>query len=156
MNKQTLTSIIIIVVALVAGLVALQVSSNKKAGKPGQYDELASCIKESGATFYGAFWCPHCNNQKKLFQGSDKLLNYVECSTPDGSGQTQVCIDAGIQSYPTWKFADGTILTGEVSLEDLAAKTSCEANLPNNTSTFEEENTETNVSEGESSNALTN
>ena len=130
MNKQTLTSIIVIAVALIAGLIILQQTSNKSAGKPGQYDSLATCIAESGATFYGAFWCPHCNNQKKLFEGSDKLLPYTECSNPDGNSQTQVCIDAGIQSYPTWEFADGTRMTGEVSLADLAAKTGCEATLP--------------------------
>ncbi len=133
MNKQTLTSIIVIAVALIAGLIILQQTSNKSAGKPGQYDSLATCIKDSGATFYGAFWCPHCNNQKKIFEGSDKLLPYVECSNPSGNEQTQVCIDAGIQSYPTWEFADGTRMTGEVSLADLAAKAGCEATLPINT-----------------------
>lgn len=148
MNKQTLTSIIVIAVALIGGLIILQSASNKSAGKPGQYDALATCIAESGATFYGAFWCPHCNNQKKMFGNSEKLLPYVECSNPSGNGQTQACIDADIQSYPTWEFADGTRLTGEVSLADLAAKTSCEATLPENM-----ENLDTEESLGESSEA---
>jgi thiol-disulfide isomerase/thioredoxin len=92
---------------------------------PSKYDGLATCIKDSGTTFYGAFWCPHCQAQKALFGTAEKLLPYVECSTPDGSGQTQVCKDAGVTGYPTWVFKDGSRLSGEVSLADLAQKTSC-------------------------------
>lgn len=152
MNKQTLTSIIVIAVALIGGLIILQSASNKEANEPGQYDALASCIAESSATFYGAFWCPHCNNQKKAFGKSEKLLPYIECSTPSGDGQTQVCIDAEIQSYPTWKFADGTILTGEVSLSDLATKTGCEATIPQDT----QEDSSADETLGESSEVSTN
>ncbi len=132
MNKQTLISVIVISVAAIIGLVILQQSSNKEAGKPGQYNALATCLGEAGAKFYGAFWCPHCNNQKKAFGKSSELLPYVECSTPDGKGQTQVCLDNQIQSYPTWIFADGTRLTGEQTPQALAEKTACEATLPAN------------------------
>lgn len=92
---------------------------------PGKNDELAQCIEKSGTVFYGAFWCSHCQSQKAAFGRSSKYLPYVECSTSDGQAQTQVCIDKGIKSYPTWIFPDGTIQTGEVSLEVLAEKTSC-------------------------------
>ena len=148
MNKQTLISVIVIAVAVIIGLVILQRASIKEAGKPGQYDALASCLGEAGATFYGAFWCPHCNNQKKAFGKSEEFLPYVECSTPDGNGQTQVCIDNQIQSYPTWIFADGTRLTGEQTPKALAEKTSCEATLPANESEVNE------VEQGETSEAL--
>lgn len=93
---------------------------------PGKYDAFASCIAGSGTTFYGAFWCPHCAAQKDLFGSSADLLPYVECSLPDKTGQTQVCIDAKVQSYPTWQFPDGSRLSGEVSLKGLAEKTGCE------------------------------
>lgn len=92
----------------------------------GTYDTLAQCIADSGAKFYGAFWCPHCQNQKKMFGDSQKLLPYVECSTPDQQGRTQVCIDNNIESYPTWVFTDGSRLQGEIPLSTLAEKTSCE------------------------------
>lgn len=92
---------------------------------PGQYDELAVCLKDKGAVFYGAFWCQHCQNQKKFFGKSAKLLPYVECSKPDGRSQYQVCADAKVESYPTWIFADGERMVGEISLEKLAEKTSC-------------------------------
>lgn len=92
---------------------------------PGKYDEFATCLKDKGAVFYGAFWCTHCQSQKKLFGVSQKLLPYVECSTADGQGQTKECRDNNIQSYPTWTFADGTTLNGEIPLSQLADKTSC-------------------------------
>ncbi len=123
MSKQTIISIIVIIVALGAILFFVK----KADSKPGVYDEFASCLAEQDATFYGAFWCPHCNDQKKLFGSkSVKNLDYVECSTPDGKGQTQVCIDAEITGYPTWEFADGERVDGVMTLESLAEKTSCE------------------------------
>lgn len=91
---------------------------------PGKLDTFAQCITNSGAKFYGAFWCPHCQAQKAAFGKSAKLLPYVECSNPDKT-QTDVCKDAGITGYPTWVFADGTQASGEVPLQNLAEKTSC-------------------------------
>ncbi len=93
--------------------------------KVSKYDSLATCIKDSGAVFYGAFWCPHCQAQKKLFGSAEQYLPYVECSTPDGNSQLKICEDKKITSYPTWIFKDGSILTGEIPLKDLATKTSC-------------------------------
>lgn len=90
------------------------------------YDAFATCLKDQGAVFYGAFWCPHCQAQKKLFGKSVKLLPYVECSTADATGQTQECVDKKITGYPTWEFADGSRLNGEIPLAQLAEKTSCQ------------------------------
>jgi len=95
-------------------------------GKPGKLDSFATCIKDSGAKFYGAFWCPHCRNQKAMFGKSAKRLPYIECSTPDGKAQLDVCKKAGVEGYPTWEFPDGTRLSGEVTLETLGEKTQCE------------------------------
>jgi hypothetical protein len=123
MNKQTIISILIIIVALGA-IIFFAVEADKK---PGKLDSFAMCLGESGATFYGAFWCPACQQQKQIFgRKSADLLPYTECSTPDGNDQTQVCIDAEIESYPTWEFADGERLTGVTQLTTLAEKTSCE------------------------------
>ena len=99
-------------------------------GKVSKYDDFAKCIKDKGATFYGAFWCPHCQAQKARFGTASKYLPYVECSTPDGQSQTPFCKDKGIQTYPTWYFASSTssnpdIVTGEMELVDLALRTSC-------------------------------
>lgn len=91
----------------------------------GMYDALAHCIASTTTLFYGAFWCPHCHNQKNEFGDAAQYLPYVECSTPDGSGQLAVCTDAGVKNYPTWVFPDGSRLTGEVSVATLSQKTGC-------------------------------
>ena len=123
-NKQ-ITIFFSVIIILVFGSVLTFVSRDK-ADKTvsGKYDDFAICLKEKGAVFYGAFWCSHCNNQKILFGSSKDLMPYVECSTPDMQ-QNEICKDKKIEGYPTWEFADGTRLTGEVSLEMLAQKTSC-------------------------------
>ena len=65
--------------------------------------ELAVHLDETGAKFYGAFWCPACQRQKALFEASAKRLPFVEC-TPDGRGAplTMTCRSAGVQDFPTW------------------------------------------------------
>lgn len=92
---------------------------------------FAQCLSDAGAKFYGAFWCVHCQSEKALFKtafaSAEKYLPYIECSTPDTKGQLQVCKDEKISSYPTWKFADASVQTGEMSLKQLAAKTGCAA-----------------------------
>lgn len=123
-KKQKIFISVLGIVVLALILVAVFVKDGEQG--PGKYDQFAQCLGEKGATFYGAFWCPHCNNQKDLFGSSKKYLPYVECSLPNGNGQTQICIDKGIQGYPTWEFADGSRpFSGEVSLEDLSAQTGC-------------------------------
>lgn len=92
---------------------------------PSNLDGFAQCLKDKGAIFYGAFWCPHCQNTKRMFGSAADLLPYVECSTPDGKEQLQACKDKQINNYPTWEFADGSRLTGERTLQELAEKTAC-------------------------------
>ena len=91
----------------------------------GKYTAFAQCIADTDTTFYGAFWCPHCNAQKAMFGDAKDLLPYVECSTLDGKGQLPVCKDAGVSGYPTWEFPDKTRMTGEIQLAVLAEKTGC-------------------------------
>jgi hypothetical protein len=122
-NKNIFFSIIAILVLGVVLIVLLKL--DKTPAGPGKYDEFATCLTDKGAVFYGAFWCTHCQAQKKMFGSSQKLLPYVECSTADGKGQLPICKDKNVEGYPTWEFADGSRLTGEVSLEQLAEKTSC-------------------------------
>lgn len=123
-QQKTIFFSVLLVLVIALGLVAV-FETNKGPVEPGKYDQFAMCLKDKGATFYGAFWCPHCQVQKKLFGSSAKLLPYVECSTPNGQSQTQICTDKNIEGYPTWEFADGSRLSGEVSLDTLAEKTGC-------------------------------
>ena len=89
------------------------------------YDTFSECLTEKGAAMYGAYWCPHCINQKEEFGGSWKFVTYVECSLPQNAGQTPQCREAGITGYPTWVFDDGSRVEGEASFETLASKTGC-------------------------------
>lgn len=122
-TKYLLASVVVAFVVLIA-----LVFFSAKPAKGGDYDEFAQCIADSGAKMYGAWWCSHCNNQKTEFGDSWKILEskegYVECSTSTRT-QTQVCKDAGITGYPTWRFADGTEQSGKLSFEFLAQKTGC-------------------------------
>lgn len=123
-NIKIFISIIILLVLGTIATVLLRTGDVIPSG-PGKYDAFATCLKDEGAVFYGAFWCSHCQATKKLFGSSQKLLPYVECSTADGRGQVQICADKKITGYPTWEFADGSRLEGEVTLEQLSEKTSC-------------------------------
>jgi len=124
-NIKIFISVVAILILGVIGAVIFR-SNNQSPAQSGQYNEFAQCLKDQGAIFYGAFWCPNCQAQKKLFGSSAKLVPYVECSTADGRTQTQTCIKKEISGYPTWEFADGSRLTGETPLETLAEKTGCE------------------------------
>ncbi|MSU60452.1 MAG: hypothetical protein EXS52_00865 [Candidatus Staskawiczbacteria bacterium] len=122
MNKIVTWIIVAFVIIIVGGLFWLMASSDaskvtgtltlqqlsEKTGcqltEPAQPDAFAKCLKESGAVFYGAFWCSHCQEQKALFGDSAQYLPYVECSTADGKAQLQACADQKIQVYPTWRF----------------------------------------------------
>jgi thiol-disulfide isomerase/thioredoxin len=90
---------------------------------------LAQCLKDNGVVFYGAFWCPHCKKQKEEFGDAVSALPYVECSTPDGNSQTPICAAKGIKSYPTWVFPDGTRLTGEHTVQEIATAAQCPLNV---------------------------
>jgi thiol-disulfide isomerase/thioredoxin len=127
MNKKNKKYYILAAIAavLLAGSFAI---SSYYSSKPGKYDDFASCIEKSGAKFYGAFWCPHCQAQKAIFGKSKDKLPYVECSTANGQEQTQECKDKKIESYPTWEFMiNGTTtrITGEKTFEDFAKYTNC-------------------------------
>jgi len=83
-------------------------------------DGFARCLSQRGATFYGAEWCPHCAKQIDDLDGSFRYVDYVECTVEEAR-----CRDAGVRSYPTWTFSDGSRLTGRLSLQHLARKTGC-------------------------------
>jgi hypothetical protein len=82
--------------------------------------ELAKHLSQTGAKFYGSFLCGHCHNQKQLFgQEAIQYIPYVECTKPDRSGQTDICIEQKIQEYPTW-IIRGKSFTGTKPLAKLA------------------------------------
>jgi hypothetical protein len=131
MNKKPLqVRTLVIAAAIVVLVIFVGYKMKNKDAATGSNDPkvtLAQCLTEKGVKFYGASWCPHCAAQKKAFGSAMKHIDYVECAVPgDSRSQTQVCKDANIQSYPTWRFADGGEETGQQTLSDLAEKAGCE------------------------------
>jgi uncharacterized membrane protein/thiol-disulfide isomerase/thioredoxin len=85
--------------------------------------DLASHLNTSGVKFFGAYWCPHCQQQKALFGAAAKFLPYVECS-PHGpqAPQATECLVRDIKSYPTWLVGE-TKYAKLLSIEQLARLT---------------------------------
>ncbi len=84
-------------------------------------DTFAKCLADKNVIMYGAYWCPHCQNEKRAFGSSWKYVPYVECTE-----ETQKCIDQKIKGYPTWIFPDGKRLEGEQGIEKLSKESRCE------------------------------
>ncbi len=122
-NKPLLFTLLGTIVFVAAAAFLYTRSSSSTPATPGLAG-FAQCIAASGAKFYGAYWCPHCQNQKHEFGDAAQYLPYVECAA-SLQEQTQVCKDAKIEGYPTWRFADGSEATGEQPLATLAEKTGC-------------------------------
>jgi uncharacterized membrane protein len=81
---------------------------------------LAQHLTAIGAKKYGAFWCPHCYEQKQVF-GKEAFaqINYIECDPNGKNPQVQVCQDVGIKGFPSWEIK-GKLYSGTQSLEKLA------------------------------------
>ena len=88
-------------------------------------DAFAQCLKSKGARMYGAWWCPHCADQKEMFGFAFQYVNYVECSPPGLKTETDECKQAGVQHFPTWQFPDGSRTEGAQPLSVLGEKTGC-------------------------------
>lgn len=91
-------------------------------------EALAKCLASKGAKMYGAYWCPHCQNQKSEFGDSFKYIDYTECDPSGPNPNPGACRAAGIQGYPTW-IIGGTQYPGEMTLEKLGEVSGC--SVPN-------------------------
>jgi hypothetical protein len=90
-----------------------------------RFDAFAKCLASKPTKMYGAYWCPHCADQKEMFASSFQYVPYVECGVPGSRDEAQVCKDAGIKHFPTWEFASGDRQEGALALQALGAKTGC-------------------------------
>jgi hypothetical protein len=88
-------------------------------------DAFAKCLAAKQTKMYGAYWCPHCADQKEMFESSFQYVPYVECGVPGFRDEAQVCKDAGIKHFPTWEFAGGERQEGTEPLQALATKSGC-------------------------------
>lgn len=110
------------VLVFLATFAALLQLSRKEPRTPGRptLEQFAQCLTDKGAVMYGAYWCPHCQNQKAMFGEAFKFIRYVECTQ-----DPQPCIDAGIRGFPSWIFPGGVKLEGTQFLQQLAKVSGC-------------------------------
>ena len=83
---------------------------------------LVRHLREIGAKEYGAYWCPHCHDQKMLFgKEAAALIDYIECDPRGQNSRAEICQAAGanIKGFPTWEIK-GQFYSGTQSLEKLA------------------------------------
>ncbi len=137
MKYKILISIVLVAVILISGCT----SSTDNA----KVNNLANCLVEKGVVEYGAFWCPNCAKQEKLFGRSFSVMKdkvYIECdprcdvadindlpsACRDKIGQPRLCIEKKINAYPTWDFPNGKRLVGVQDLNSLADEAGCEFN----------------------------
>ena len=109
---------IFILITVLVMAVFLTACSSKQ--DPEALKSFASCLTDKGAKMYGAYWCSHCQDQKKIFGAAFAKIDYVECTQ-----ETQKCDDEQITGYPTWIFSDNSRLNGVQTLASLGQKTGC-------------------------------
>jgi hypothetical protein len=122
-SQSSSASKIITAVLIVAAFAAVIYLALRKRGT--RLDAFAKCIASKQAKMYGAYWCPHCADQKEMFGSSFQYVPYVECGVPGSRDEGPVCKDAGIKHFPTWQFADGERQEGTLPLQSLGTKTGC-------------------------------
>ena len=90
-----------------------------RSGAADQLTALAVHLRDSGAVFYGAYWCSHCQTQKQMFGTAAAQLPYVECDPRGTNPQPAACQAAGVRAFPTW-IINGQKVEGEVQPSELA------------------------------------
>jgi len=99
--KPPLRRKIVTAVLIVAAFAAVSYLGLRKRGS--RFDTFAKCVASKQARMYGAYWCPHCLEQKEMFESSFQYVKH----------------------FPTWQFADGERREGTQPLPALGAKTGC-------------------------------
>jgi hypothetical protein len=90
---------------------------------------LAKHLAKQGVKMYGAYWCPHCYEQKQLFgKQAWAIVPHVECAEDAKvNPQPKVCTKAGIKGFPTWKIR-GKLDAGVKKLAELSQLTGYKGN----------------------------
>lgn len=106
-------------------IILIATAAGCQAPTPPEYMTFAQCLSDKGAAEYGAYWCPHCANQKAMFGDAFEKVKYVECDPRGENANPKLCAEKKIEGYPTWVFADGTRQSGVMLFQSLAKKTGC-------------------------------
>jgi hypothetical protein len=114
---------VVIALLIVAAFALTYYLGRRRRGS--RLDAFAQCLTAKQAKMYGAYWCPHCADQEKMFESSFKYVPYVECGIQGSRAETPACKADGIKHYPTWVFADGQRHEGTLPLQTLSQMTGC-------------------------------
>ncbi|HKA62286.1 MAG TPA: vitamin K epoxide reductase family protein [Methylomirabilota bacterium] len=107
-RRTKLSSVIgyAVALALLAPFGAAFIFAMPEGGSAAFEAALARHLRDKGAVMYGAYWCPHCTEQKALFGDAAKDLPYVECDPKGVNPRPDLCEKARVKSFPTWVFGD--------------------------------------------------
>ena len=110
----------IVAIVTLTGTLGVYASQGKLAAQSNSFaGRLAQHLTLTNAKMYGAYWCSHCQDQKKKFGEAKKLIPYVECDPKGENSQTALCQQKGIQGFPTWEI-NGKMISGDLPLDKLA------------------------------------
>lgn len=119
MKKSTFL-IIISALSLITAVIAVFNFNARKSPSYKNLDNFAKCLTEKNIVMYGADWCLYCQSEKKDFGDSFKYILYIECPK-----NPELCLQKGVENYPTWILASGEKLVGRQGPEKLSAVTGC-------------------------------
>ena len=94
--QSSLARKIVVAVLIVAAFAVVIFLGLRKRGT--RFDAFAKCLAAKQAKMYGAYWCPHCADQKAMFESSFQYVPYVECGVSGSREEAPLCKDAGIKA----------------------------------------------------------
>lgn len=119
MKEQKWIIAIVVGIMAMAGIFFSLSVGNKPSdlAKEAPLTPFGQYLKDNNVKFYGAEWCPHCQNMKKnLGEGTWKPV-YIECA--EGANKiAKVCEDAKIDGFPTFELKNGERHVGEMSVSE--------------------------------------
>ncbi len=105
------------------------IKEDSGADRGGPRAPLAKCLTSKGVRMYGAYWCPHCADQKDMFGADFRFIEYLECDPQGENNQAARCEQDKVTSYPTWYFPESGYDPGTKPLEKIARLGGCESYL---------------------------
>ena len=136
-SKKETRNKLVISIGIIVGVVALflviyftlgKITGGAVAIDASSTDQFAKCLSEKNVKMYGAYWCPHCVNNKGMFGNGGKILVdlgiYVECDAGGDNPQPDVCSEKGVEGYPTWEI-NNKLYSGEMQLNKIAELSGC-------------------------------
>jgi hypothetical protein len=121
-RKEAQRDILLGIVLVLAVAAAYFIGRHRRAT---HLNGFAQCLSAKQAKMYGAYWCPHCADQKEIFGAAFQYVPYVECGIKGSRAEAPDCLQAGIKRFPTWQFSDGERKEGLMQLKALSEKTGC-------------------------------